>query len=145
MNRTHRRFATAVSALVASTALLAGPARAEILIVIGDSMTVTSAPIADCNAKAKTALNSVLQSAGDNGSGVWLAYGPADSSGHASASAAIHCFPLDNGYNVSFTCAVEVPPNPDTADALCKKLIAAFPAQKSAMLSPPTFGDRVTP
>ncbi|MBV8372065.1 MAG: hypothetical protein JOY69_02290 [Candidatus Eremiobacteraeota bacterium] len=145
MNRTHRRFATAVSALVASTALLAAPARAEILIVIGDSMTVTSAPIADCNAKAKTALNSVLQSAGDNGSGVWLAYGPPDSSGHASASAAIHCFPLDNGYNVSFTCAVEVPPNPDTADALCKKLIAAFPAQKSAMLSPPTFGDRVTP
>jgi hypothetical protein len=141
----HRRFAIAVSALVASTVLLAAPVRAEILIVVGDSVTVASAPVADCNAKAKTALNAVLQNAGDNGSGVWLAYGPPDSSGHSSASAAIHCYPVDNGYNVSFTCAVEVPPNPDTATALCQKLSAAFPAQKSAMLSPPASGDRTKP
>jgi hypothetical protein len=135
VNRT-RRFATAAAAIAICTALLTLPARAEILMVIGDSITVAGQPIADCNAKAKTALNSVLQNAGDNGSGVWLAYGSPDSSGHYSATAAIHCFPVDNGYNVSFTCAVEVPPNPDTAIALCSKIQAAFPAQKTAMVLP---------
>ncbi len=131
MHEIRRRLAF-VTAFVACAALLTVAARAEILITIGDSFTVPNAPISDCNAKAKSALDGVLQNAGDNGSGVWLAYGPPDSSGHSSATAAIHCFPLDNGYNVSFTCAVEVPPNPDTSTALCAKLSAAFPAQKTA-------------
>ena len=138
MNRMYRRFAIVAAALTASVALLTAAAPAEILMVIGDSITVPNAPVSDCNAKAKTALDSVLQNAGDNGSGVWLAYGPPDSSGHSSATAAIHCFPLDSGYNVSFTCAVEVPPNPDTAAGLCAKLSAAFPAQKAAMLTAPS-------
>lgn len=131
------RFAAAATFFVACAVFLTSAARAEILMATGDSATVPNAPISDCNAKAKTALDSVLQNAGDNGSGVWLAYGPADSSGHSSATAAIHCFPIGNGYNVSFTCAVEVPPNPDTATSLCAKLVAAFPAQKSAMLTMP--------
>ena len=131
-----RRFAAA-AAFVACAGLTTAAARAEILIAIGDSVTVPNAPISDCNAKAKTALDSVLQSAGDNGSGVWLAYGSPDSSGHYSATAAVHCFPLGGGYNVSFTCAVEVPPNPDTATGLCTKLAAAFPVQKTAMSATP--------
>ena len=134
MSRTHRYFALAVAALVACVTLCVTPARAEILMVIGDSFTVAGAPIGDCNANAKTALNAVLQNAGDNGSGVWLAYGPPDGTGHSSATAAVHCYPIDNGYNVSFTCAVEVPPNPDTAEGLCQKLAAAFPAKKTSLL-----------
>ncbi len=135
MNRMHRRVATAAAVLLTCVTLLTARAPAEILIAVGDSITVTNEPVSDCNAKAKTALNAVLQNAGDNGAGVWLAYGPPDSSGHSSATAAVHCYPLDNGYNVSFTCAVEVPPNPDTATTLCTKLAAAFPSQKAALVT----------
>lgn len=135
MNRTHRRIAIAAVALLTCVSFLTARAPAGILIAIGDSITVTNEPISDCNAKAKTALDSVLQNAGDNGAGVWLAYGPPDSSGHASATATVHCYPIDNGYNVSFTCAVEVPPNPDTATTLCTKLAAAFPSQKAALVT----------
>lgn len=135
MNRTHRRIASAAAVLLTCVALLTARAPAEILIAVGDSVTVPNEPVSDCNAKAKTALDSVLQNAGDNGAGVWLAYGPSDSSGHSSATAAIHCYPLGAGYNVSFTCAVEVPPNPDTATTLCAKLSAAFPSQKAALVT----------
>lgn len=140
MHEFRRRYApvaATVAAFVACSALSTAAAHAEILMTVGDSLTVANAPVSDCDAKAKAALDSVLQNAGGNGSGVWLAYGPPDSSGNSSATAAIHCFPLDNGYNVSFTCAVEVPPNPDTAVALCAKLSAAFPAQKSASQTTP--------
>lgn len=130
-----RRFVTVSAAMLTCVALLTARAPAEILIAVGDSVTVANEPVSDCNAKAKTALDSVLQNAGDNGAGVWLAYGPPDSSGHSSATAAIHCYPLDNGYNVSFTCAVEVPPNPDTATTLCTKLAAAFPSLKAALVT----------
>lgn len=135
MNRLSRRLVTVSAAILTCVALLTARAPAEILIAVGDSVTVANEPVSDCNAKAKTALDSVLQNAGDNGAGVWLAYGPPDSSGHSSATAAIHCYPLDNGYNVSFTCAVEVPPNPDTATTLCTKLAAAFPSQKAALVT----------
>jgi len=135
VNPLSRRLVTVSAAMLTCVALLTTRAPAEILIAVGDSITVTNEPVSDCNAKAKTALDSVLQNAGDNGAGVWLAYGPPDSSGHASATAAIHCYPLDNGYNVSFTCAVEVPPNPDTATTLCTKLAAAFPSQKAALVT----------
>lgn len=135
MNRLSRRLVTVSAAILTCVALLTARAPAEILIAVGDSVTVANEPVSDCNAKAKTALDSVLQNAGDNGAGVWLAYGPPDGSGHSSATAAIHCYPLDNGYNVSFTCAVEVPPNPDTATTLCTKLAAAFPSQKAALVT----------
>ena len=135
MNRLSRRLVTVSAAILTCVALLTARAPAEILIAVGDSVTVANEPVSECNAKAKTALDSVLQNAGDNGAGVWLAYGPPDGSGHSSATAAIHCYPLDNGYNVSFTCAVEVPPNPDTATTLCTKLAAAFPSQKAALVT----------
>ncbi|MGA8535592.1 MAG: hypothetical protein WB615_15900 [Candidatus Tumulicola sp.] len=141
MTRTSRyRLASFAAALVINVALLSAAAPAEIEMVIGARTTVTNEPVSDCSAKAKTALNTVLQNAFEagDGTGQWLAYGPLDSSGHSSATAAIHCYPLDTGYYVTITCAVEVPPNPDTATGLCTKLAAAFPAQKTASAATPS-------
>ena len=138
-DRTRRRLTTFAAALTFNIAFLCAAAPAEIEMVIGARMAVANAPISDCSAKAKTALNAVLQNAFEagDGTGQWLAYGPLDSSGHSSATAAIHCYPVDTGYSVTITCAVEVPPNPDTATSLCTKLAAAFPAQKSALIHLP--------
>jgi hypothetical protein len=137
--RSRRRLTTFAVALTLNVAFLSAAAPAEIEMVIGARTTVANAPISDCSAKAKTALNTVLQNAFEagDGTGQWLAYGPLDSSGHSSATAAIHCYPVDTGYYVTFTCAVEVPPNPDTASSLCTKLAAAFPPQKSAWIKLP--------
>lgn len=117
-------------ALTVNVALVGAIAPAAVDMTAGTRAVVPNKPVSDCSARAKSALNSVLQSAGEAGAGTgqWLAYGPADSSGQASAAAAIHCFPLDKGYVATFTCAVEVPPNSDTASALCSKLTAAFGA-----------------
>jgi hypothetical protein len=136
------RLASFAVVLVLNVGLLTAVAPAEIEMVIGARTTVANEPVSDCSAKAKTALNAVLQNAFEagDGTGQWLAYGPLDSSGHSSATAAIHCYPVDTGYVVTFTCAVEVPPNPDTATNLCTKLAAAFPAQKTASAVAPASG-----
>jgi hypothetical protein len=109
-------------------------APAALDMYLGARTVVQNEPIGDCSTKAKNALNAVLQNAFEagEGTGQWLAYGPPDYSGHANATAAIHCFPVDTGYVATFTCAVDVPPNPDTASALCAKLVAAFDAGKTA-------------
>ncbi len=104
-------------------------------MVIGAREVVKSEPLSDCNTKARTALNGVLQDAAEIGSGdtgEWQAYGASDASGQSSRSAAVHCYPLDNGYVVTFTCAVQTPPSADTAAALCTKIAAAFGAKAAA-------------
>lgn len=105
------------------------PAPAALDMAVGARKVVKNQPVSGCNAAAKTALDSVLQDASEIGSGdtgEWRAYGPADSSGHSSAAAAVHCYPTDDGYVVTFTCAVQTPPSTDTASALCTKLATAF-------------------
>jgi hypothetical protein len=104
------------------------PAPAALDMAVGARKVVKSQPISSCNAAAKNALNSVLQDASEIGTGdtgEWRAYGPADSDGHSSTAGAIHCYPLDDGYVVTFTCAVQLP-STDTASALCTKLATAF-------------------
>lgn len=126
-------------ALALSFLLVCRPAPADLGMVIGPRVVVTNQPVSDCSAKAKAALNSVLQNAFEAGDGTnqWLAYGPLDSTGHSSATAAIHCYPVDSGYVATLTCAAQVPPNPDTATTLCVKLAAAFPAQNAALIDRP--------
>jgi hypothetical protein len=112
------------------------PAPAALDMYVGARTVVQNEPIADCSTKAKNALNAVLQNAFEagEGTGQWLAYGPPDYAGHPNATAVIHCFPVDTGYVVTFTCAVDVPPNPDTASALCAKLASAFGGKTAAFL-----------
>ncbi len=115
------------SACVLAVVLAGVPARAAIDMYIGARTVVPNQSVGACSLKAKNALNAVLQGAVEAGeTNQWQAYGPPDSSGHSTAGAAIHCYPTDNGYVVTFTCAVETPPNPDSASALCAKLTTAF-------------------
>jgi hypothetical protein len=132
------RFALCVTAFAFAFGTSGAPAPAALDMYVGARTIVQNEPIGDCSTKAKNALNAVLQNAFEagEGTGQWLAYGPPDYSGHANATAVIHCFPVDNGYVVTFTCAVDVPPNPDTASALCAKLVAAFGAGKTAAFLP---------
>lgn len=120
--------ALCAGAFAASVALSSAAAPAALDMYVGARNVVQNANVSDCSAKAKTALNGVLHSAFEAGDGTnqWLGYGPADSAGHSSAAAAIHCYPIDHGYVVTFTCSVEVPPNPEMASQLCAKLNDAF-------------------
>ena len=125
------RIRTALPAAACALALGAAalPASAALDLAVGARKIVKNQPVSGCNAAAKNALNSVLSDAAEIGSGdtgEWRAYGAPDSSGHSSAAAAVHCYPVDDGYVVTFTCAVETPPNADTASALCGKLATAF-------------------
>ncbi|HEY1656379.1 MAG TPA: hypothetical protein VGF86_14845 [Candidatus Tumulicola sp.] len=128
------RSAGCAIAFGVAVALSGAAASADLQTVVGARVVVPNEPVSSCGAKAKTALNSVLQNAieSEDGSGEWLAYGALDSAGHASAAASIHCYPVDTGYVVTFACAAQVPPNPDTATGLCAKLVAAFPGAKAA-------------
>lgn len=124
--------------LIAGFALVAQStptaAFAAIDMVIGARQVVKGEPVSACNTKARDALNALLVDASEVGSGdtgEWKAYSAPDASGHSSAAAAIHCYPLDEGYLVTFTCAVQVPPNTDSASTLCTKLAQAFGGSKT--------------
>lgn len=139
MARTFRyRVALCAVAVALLFVMASAPATATLDMFVGARTVAQNEPASSCSEKAKNALNSVLQDAFEagEGTGQWLAYGPRDASGHSSATAAIHCYPVDNGYVATFTCAVDVPPNPDTASTLCGKLSAAFGATTSALAAP---------
>jgi hypothetical protein len=126
----HRIAAVAVGFTLA-LGITGARAPAALDMFVGARVLVKAQTLSSCNAKAKSALNAVLQNAtevGTGDTGEWKAYGAPDASGNTFAAAAVHCYPIDNGYLVTFTCAAQVPPNPDTASALCGKLAAAFNA-----------------
>jgi hypothetical protein len=127
-----RTFRYRIAVLVVVTAIACGSlqtkAPAALDMYVGIRKAVTGQPLSACNSAAKTALTSVLQAAGELGSGTgeWEAYGTPDTANGSTQAAAIHCYPLGSGYLVTFTCAVQVPPSPDSASALCAKLATAF-------------------
>lgn len=105
------------------------PAAAALDMAVGARTVVKNQPVSTCNTSAKNALTTVLKTAdevGNGDTGEWRAYGLYDSDDHPSVAAAVHCYPLDNGFVVTFTCAAEVPPSTDTASALCSKIATAF-------------------
>ena len=128
------RVALATAAFALAFGMLAMPASANLDMAIGARKVVKTEPIASCNAKAKAALNSVLENAAEigEGSGEWKALAAPDSTGNPPAAAAVHCYPLDAGYVVTFTCAVQSPPYQDTASGLCTKIATAFDAKATA-------------
>jgi len=129
--RTHRyRLVLFAVALITSVAFSTARAPADLYMTVGQKLAVQSEPVSDCSTKAKNALNTVLANAFEagDGTGQWLAYGGPDNS----EAAAIHCFPLDNGYVVTFTCTVQVPPSPSMGNDLCTKLSAAFGAKQAS-------------
>ena len=122
------RVALLAVGLIAAFGALSTPAPAALDMNVGVGKVVANQPLSACNGSAKTALNSVLQDAVELGgdTGEWLAFGAPDSANGSTAAATIHCYPLGSAYLVTFTCAAQVPPSPDSAAALCTKLTAAF-------------------
>jgi hypothetical protein len=121
-----------IGAFAFNIALAPLPASAALDMVIGQPAVVTGKTLDDCTTRAKNALTSVMQSAVEagTGSGDWV--GVTRLEGSVSATGVIECHPNDTGYIAGFTCAVQVPPNPDSASALCGKLSAAFNAAPAA-------------
>lgn len=110
------------------------PASAALDMAVGSREVVKSEPVSNCNDRARSALNSVLQNAqqiGD-GTGEWKAYAAPDYAGNVMAAAAVHCYQLGSGYVATFTCAVQAPPYQDSASGLCTKLATAFDAKTTA-------------
>jgi hypothetical protein len=124
------RLAAVALVTVMSVVLSAAPASADFYMAAGPRHVVQNQPASSCSAKAKQALHSVLTTMGASADGyTLLGYGPKDSTGYAAETAAIHCYPVDNGYVVTVTCAVEVPPNPMMAKDLCAKIDSALGLQ----------------
>ena len=114
------------AAFVLCAILVSAPASATLDTSIGQRSVVPGEPFSDCSAKASHALTAVMQNATEAGPGSGNWFGAVSTGGAPSEIAIVECHPQGNGYAVSFTCSVQVPPSPDTAAALCAKVIAAF-------------------
>ena len=112
-------------ALCMSATAMRAPAALD--MAIGDHRVVENQPVTACDAAAKAALTSVVNDATEIGSSSqWVGTAPASGPDGSVATAVIHCIAVGTGYLVTFTCATQVPPNPDSASALCAKLSSAF-------------------
>jgi hypothetical protein len=84
--------------------------------------------LGECSAKAKSALSAFLSGVTESpqGSGEWIGQAQNPRAAAATASAVVRCYALSKGYVVTFTCAVQVPENPFSADALCLNVAHKF-------------------
>ena len=128
--RSPRFFVGALAAAAVLTAVLApNPAIASIDMVAGARGSTVNASDDACSASAKAALTTTLGhpaiEAGA-GTGQWLGFGANDTNGNPTASAAIHCFPVDKGYVVTLTCATERAAGAENATDLCARVEKAF-------------------
>ena len=143
MGRTPRyRLAFFTVAFGALAVLCTTAAPAAIDIAIGDKKTVTNQTDSDCNARAQSALTTVLQRPDEINPGEWRAYAAVTAPATPPQAASIHCYPLNNGYFATFECAVEIPPSQMSAADLCTKLGAAFDAKQSAYGSNASAGGK---
>lgn len=107
------------------------PARAALDVNVGARNVVKTGPLGDCDSKASRALVSVLGKSAEIGdTHEWVAMGAVDTAGSSFAAAAVHCYPLDGGgYVVTFTCAAQAPPAPESATVICSQLADKFGGQ----------------
>ncbi len=129
------RGALLIGAFALNVGFASLPASAALDLVVAQQSVVPNKPFADCSSRAKNALNSVMQNATEagTGSGHWV--GVQNIEGSISASAVIECHPDAGGYHAGFTCAVQVPPNSESASALCTKLTTAFNAASAGVVT----------
>jgi hypothetical protein len=126
--------ARARRAAIVSGALLSGliwctpQAPAAVDFSVGIRRVSDTGSLADCSAKAKEALDAFLQDTTESspGSGDWIAHSANGMAGTPTASAVVRCYALPKGYVVTFTCAVQLPDNPYTANALCLDVAHKF-------------------
>jgi hypothetical protein len=103
-------------------------APASVDFSVGIRYVSDTGSLSDCGAKAKESLDAFLQNATESppGSGDWIAHSQNGPAGTPTASAVVRCSALSNGYVVTFTCAVQLPDNPYTANALCLDVAHKF-------------------
>jgi hypothetical protein len=128
--------------LALSIVVSAAPAPAALDMALGDRRTVANTPLSDCNTRAQAALTATLQRPDEigEGTGEWRAYTKVEKPATPPEAASIHCFPVDNGYYVTFECFVEIPPSTTSAADLCTKIMGAFDAKQSARVGTSAAG-----
>lgn len=126
-------------ALAAIVLTVVAPARAGVQMSTGIRYVYEGGTVDQCSQKAKTALESYLQSATEKspGSGEWMAYGK-PTNGQNTAAAIVRCAPTSKGYVVTFTCAVQQPGSPFQADPLCLNIAHSFSGKTVTTLATPT-------
>jgi hypothetical protein len=132
----HLFAAMLVTAMVVTGAL----APAAIDLSTGLRYAIPTGTLDECNAKAKTALDTYLQNASQTSPNDWVATGPLNQVGQpdTTASATVHCYANGNGYVVTFSCFVETPNNPYDASSLCTDVAHNFNGGVQTALATPT-------
>lgn len=139
-----RRATVAVACLALAVLVTNSVARAKVEVSTGIRYVIANAPPEECGNKAKTALSAYLQNPTESatGSGDWTASGP-NGAAKPTAMAAVRCYPVGKGYEVTFTCAIQAPENPYSADDLCKNIAHNFSGKAVTVLAtaaPPEKG-----
>lgn len=126
--RIRRRVAIFAAVLVAGLVWSNTRAPAAVDLSVGIRHVSPDGTLQDCGAKAKDSLDAFLQDAAEAspGSGDWIAHSQNGIAGSPTAVATVRCYALPTGYVVTFTCAVQLPDNPYSADALCLDVAHKF-------------------
>jgi hypothetical protein len=137
-SRAKRRVALIAVALLGLLVSSKISAPAAVDMSVGIRHVSPDGTLADCSAKAKDALNAYLQNAAESsaGSGEWLAFSSNGIAGTPTAAATVRCYGLTTGYVVTFTCVVQLPDNPYSADALCLDVAHKFYGGTQTALAP---------
>lgn len=138
MTRLSRRLGALAVAVVAALAC-GSTAPAAVSMSVGIRYVMPSGTADDCSNKAKTALSAFLENPAESppGSGDWMAIGPVGATS-VTASAVVRCYGLSKGYVVTFTCIVQSPENPFSADDLCLDVAHSFSGKAVKPLAKPT-------
>jgi hypothetical protein len=133
-----RRATIALVVLLVSLVWCSAQAPAAVDLSVGIRYVSADGSLSDCSAKAKDSLNTFLQGANEPtpGSGEWLASSQNGVAGTPTAMATVRCYALGKGYVVTFTCAVQLPDNPYSADALCLDVAHKFYGGAITALAP---------
>jgi len=133
-----RRAAFFAVALLAAIVWCNDGAPAAVDMSVGIRHVSPDGSLDDCSAKAKASLDAFLQGVTEArpGSGEWLAYSANGVAGTPTAAATVRCYELTKGYVVTFTCVVQLPDSPYTADALCLDVAHKFYGGAITALAP---------
>ncbi len=119
-----------------------GVAPAAVDLSTGIRYVMPAGTVDDCGTKAQAALSKYLNAPSESqpGSHEYIAQGPLGQSSAQllTATGTIHCFALPSGYIVTFTCTVETPNNPYTANDLCLDLAHNFAGKPETALATPS-------
>lgn len=134
-----RRPAVALFAAIAAMLACNSTAPAAVQMSTGIRYVMPSGTTAECSTKAKSALSAFLENPTEQppGSGDWKAEGPPGATA-ITASGVVRCTALPKGYLVTFTCIVQSPENPYSADDLCLDVAHSFSGKTVKPLAAPT-------